>query len=147
MFKYSSHRLIICFTFYIVIFFLNNWHKADKDIYKRYLFALNLSVKVTDSKIYRPGRFVAIIYYQLSLINCYKYRNYCSTVKKLTLYLPPPVTAIQFIVDLVVVSIIKSLQCIYQYIFKGSMANQKGNYIYNILIKNIVIPLLRAFNT
>jgi hypothetical protein len=63
MFKYSSHHLIICFTFYIIILFLNNWHKANKDIYRGYLLALNLSVKVTNSKIYQLGQFVAIIHY------------------------------------------------------------------------------------
>ena len=146
MFKYSSYRLIICFTFYIIILFFNNQYKANKDIYGGCLLALNLLVKITDSKIYRLGRFVTIVYYQLGLINCYKYRNYYSTARKLALYLLLLVTTIQFIIDLVVISIIESLQYIYQYIFKGLIANQKGNYIYNILVKNIVFPLLRAFN-
>jgi hypothetical protein len=55
MFKYSFHHLIICFTFYIIILFFNNWYKADKDIYRGCLLVLNLSVKVTNSKIYWPG--------------------------------------------------------------------------------------------
>jgi hypothetical protein len=63
MFQYSSHRLIICFTFYIIIIFFNNWYKANKDICGGYLLALNLLVKITDSKIYRPGRFITIVYY------------------------------------------------------------------------------------
>ena len=63
MFKYSSYRLIIYFTFYIIILFFNNWHKADKDICGGYLLALNLLVKITDGKIYRPGRFIAVVYY------------------------------------------------------------------------------------
>jgi len=62
MFKYSSYRLIICFTFYIVILFFNNWYKANKDICGGCLLALNLSVKITDGKIYGLGRFVAIVY-------------------------------------------------------------------------------------
>ena len=146
MFKYSFYCLIICFTFYIIILFFNNWHKANKNIRGGYLLVLNLSVKVTDSKIYRPGRFVTIVHYQLGFINYYRYRNYYSIAKKLTLYLLLLVTTVQFIIDLVVFSIIESLQCIYQCIFKGSIANQKSNYIYNILVKNIVIPPLRAFN-
>ena len=145
MFKYSFYCVIIYFIFYIIILFFNNQHKANKNIYGGYLLILNLSVKVTNNKIYRPSQFITIVYYQLGLINCYKYRNYYSNARKYTLYLPPLVTAIQFIVDLVVISIIKSLQYIYQYIFKGLMANQKGNYIYNILVKNIIFPLLRAF--
>ena len=146
MFKYSFYCLIICFIFYIVIFFFNNWHKANKDIRRGCLLALNLLVKITNNKIYWLGRFITIVYYQLGLINCYKYRNYCSTARKLTLYLLLLVTAIQFVIDLVVVSIIESLQCICQCTFKGLMANQKGNYICNILVKNIVIPPLKAFN-
>jgi len=63
MFKYSSYRLIICFTFYIIILFFNNWYKADKDICRGCLLAPNLSVKITDGKIYRPGRFITIVHY------------------------------------------------------------------------------------
>ena len=146
MFKYSSYCLIIYFTFYIIILFFNNWHKANKDIYKGYLLASNLLVKITDGKIYRPGRFIAMVYCQLDLINCYKYRNYYSTTRKLALCFLLLVTTIQFVIDLVVVGIVESLWCICQCTFEGSMANQKGNYICNILVKNIVIPLLRAFN-
>ena len=146
IFKYSSYRLIICFTFYIIIFFFNNWYKANKDIYRECLLALNLLVKITNGKIYWPGRFIAIVHYQLGFINCYKYRNYYSTARKLALCLLLPVTTVQLIINLVVFGIIESLQCICQYIFKGLIANQKGNYIYNILVKNIVFPLLRAFN-
>ena len=62
MFKYSSYRLIICFTFYIIILFFNNRHKANKDIYRGHLLVLNLSVKVTNSKIYWLGQFVIIIH-------------------------------------------------------------------------------------
>jgi len=54
MFKYSSYRLMICFTFYIYIFF-NNWYKVDKDIRGGYLLVLNLSIKVINGKVYRLG--------------------------------------------------------------------------------------------
>jgi len=63
MFKYSSHCLIICFTFYIIILFFNNWYKTNKNIYRGCLLGLNLLVKVTDSKIYQLGQFVAIVHY------------------------------------------------------------------------------------
>ena len=42
IFKYSFYCLIICFTFYIIILFFNNWYKVNKDIYGGYLLALNL---------------------------------------------------------------------------------------------------------